>query len=66
LLQIYTGIGASMDGKRLFPHLNGDNNHALVSKMETLLHFKGFWMYLEKPFSALINDNYDLMCLKKD
>jgi hypothetical protein len=34
-----------MDGKWLFPHLNGVINHALVAQMETLLHFKGFWMY---------------------
>jgi hypothetical protein len=55
-----------MDGKWLFPHLNGVINHALVAQMETLLHFKGFWMYLEKPFSDVIDDSYDLICLKKN
>jgi hypothetical protein len=45
-----------MDGKWLFPHLNGVINHALVAQMETLLHFKGFWMYLENPFSDVIDE----------
>jgi hypothetical protein len=57
MLQIYTGIVESMDGKSVFPNLNGVNNLALVVQMATLLHFKGFWMYLEKPFSVAINDN---------
>ena len=55
-----------MDGKWLFAHLNGVINHALVAQMETLLDFKGFWMYLKKPFSDVIDDSYDLICLKKD
>jgi hypothetical protein len=55
-----------MDGKWFFPHLNGVNNHALVAQIATLLHFKGFWMYLEKPFSFVIDDVYDLICLKND
>jgi hypothetical protein len=54
-----------MDGKWIFPHLNGVINHALVAQMETLLHFKGFWMYLEKPFSDVIDDSYDLICRRR-
>jgi hypothetical protein len=55
-----------MDGKWIFPHLNGVINHASAAQIETLLYFKGFSMYLEKPFSDVIDDSDDLICLKKD
>ena len=38
----------------------------VYDQMTTLLRRKGLWMYLEKPISVEDDDNYELVCLKKD
>lgn len=54
-----------MDGKWLFPGLNGANYLLWVDQMISLFCCKGLWMYLEKPYLAEDDDCYDLVCLKK-
>jgi hypothetical protein len=55
-----------MDSKWLFPHLNGANYHSWVDQMTALLQSKGLWMYLARLLPVEDDDNYDLICLKKD
>lgn len=52
-----------MDGKWLFPHLNGANFHIWSDQMIYLLRSKGLWMY---PCLLESDNNYGLLCLKKD